>query len=155
MRALLQLETQEEYKRHFIEKYCKQKIYTFSNIRVKFYEDQFEHAFFTSANRKKRDKSIFSIERAERMDWIKTVLLDKEAELYVGWDRVKKRYNNKRRVSMISPENYVVILNIIDEKQAKFITAYVASKTNAKKIRSAPIWKNKKATDYWFSSQNL
>ncbi len=78
------------------------------------------------------------------MDWIEAVLLDKEAEIFVGWDREKKKYNNSRRVSIISPENYVVILNIIKEKEAKFITAYVASKTNAKKIRSAPVWKNKK-----------
>lgn len=140
MKTLLKLETQEEYKQHFVEKYCNRKIYTFSNIRVKFYEDQFEHAFFASANRKERDKSIFSIERAERMDWIEDVLSDKQAEIYIGWDRDKKEYNNKRRVSIISPENYVVILNIINEKEAKFITAYIASRTNARKIRSAPIW---------------
>jgi len=144
MRELLHLETQEEYKKHFIEKYCTRKINTFSGIPVKFYEDQFEHAFFASANRKKRDKSIFSTERAERMDWIENVLLDPEAESYVGWDRDKKKYNRNRKVSIISPENYVVILNIINENQAKFITAYVASKTNAKKIRSAPVWENKK-----------
>lgn len=141
---LLQLKTPEDYRQHFIEKYCSRKIYTFSNIRVKFYEDQFEHSFYESQNRKKRDKSIFSIERAQRMDWIEEVLLNKEAEILVGWDRDKKKYNNNRRVSIISPENYVVILNIIKEKEAKFITAYVASKTNAKKIRSAPVWKNKK-----------
>ncbi len=144
MKPLLRLETQEEYKKHFIDKYCNGKIYTFSNIRVKFYEDQFEHSFFESMNRQKRDKSIFSKERAERMDWIEEVLLDRNAEIFVGWDRDKKKYNTTRRVSIISPENYVVILNIIKEKEAKFITAYVASKTNAKKIRSAPIWKNKK-----------
>ena len=97
MKTLLKLETQEEYKQHFVEKYCNRKIYTFSNIRVKFYKDQFEHAFFASANRKERDKSIFSIERAERMDWIEDVLLDKQAEIYIGWDRDKKEYNNKTR----------------------------------------------------------
>lgn len=140
---LLQLKTPEQYKQHFIKKYCKRSIYTFSGIKVKFYEDQFEHAFFESENYKKRDKSVFSIERAQRMDWTEAVLLDKDAEIYVGWDRDKKRYNNNRRVSIISPENYVVILNIIKENEAKFITAYVASKTNAKKIRSAPVWQNK------------
>lgn len=73
------------------------------------------------------------------MDWIEAVLLDKQAQIYIGWYIDKKKYNNKRRVSVISPEDYVVILNMIKEKEAKFITAYVASKTNAKKIRSAPI----------------
>lgn len=141
---LLRLKDAEEYKQHFIKKYCNRKIYTFSNIRVKFYEDQFEHCFYESRNRKRRDKSIFSVERAQRMDWIEEVLLNEKVEIFVGWDRDKKRYNNNRRVSIISPENYVVILNIIKEKEAKFITAYVASKTNAKKIRNAPLWSNKK-----------
>lgn len=61
-----------------------------------------------------------------------------------GWDRDKKCYNYNRRISIITKENYVVVLNMINKKEAKFITAYVASKTNAKKIRSAPTWpKNK------------
>jgi hypothetical protein len=32
-------------------------------------------------------------ERAERMDWIKATLQDPNAELYVGCDREKKRYD--------------------------------------------------------------
>lgn len=141
----MQLSNESEYYEHFVEKYCKVEKHTYENIRVKFYEDQFYHAFYESKDRKKRDKSVFSIERAERMDWIERVLMNKNAEKYVGWDRDKKRYNYNRRVSIITKENYVVILNIINEKEAKFITAYVASKTNASKIRKAPIWdENKK-----------
>ena len=153
---LLHLSNENEYYEHFVEKYCKVEKYTCENIRVKFYEDQFYHAFYESKDRKKRDKSVFSIERAERMDWIEQVLMNKNVEKYVGWDRDKKRYNYNRRVSIITKENYVVILNIINKKEAKFITAYVASKTNAIKIRKAPIWdENKNTTDYWFSSGNL
>lgn len=137
---LLKLKNQEEYKKHFIDEYCKKTIKTFDNIHVKFYEDQFEHAFFESENKKKRDKSIFSTERAERMDWIKEVLQSQKSELFIGWDRDKKRYNKNRRISIINEDNYVVIINIIRDKKAKFITAYPASKTNATKIRSAPKW---------------
>lgn len=137
---LLKLKNKEEYKKHFIDEYCKNPIITFDKISVKFYEDQFEHAFFESDNKKKRDKSIFSTERAERMDWIKEVLQSPKAELFIGWDRDKKRYNKNRRVSIINEDNYVVIINTIRDKQAKFITAYPASKTNAAKIRSAPKW---------------
>lgn len=110
---------------------------------MKFYEDQFEHAFFESINHQKRDKSMFSIERAERIDWIKQVLENEKSELYIGWDRDKKRYNEQRRVSIISPENYVVVINMIKEDKAKFITAYPASYTTAKNIRKAPKWHNK------------
>lgn len=152
---LLKLKNIEEYKSYFKLQYCNKEIYTLSGIKVKFYEDQFEHAFFKSENYKKRDKSIFAYERAERMDWIKKVLQNEKTELYVGWDRDEKEYNYRRKVCIIMPENYVIILNMIKENKAKFITAYVASKTNAKKIRSAPKWENKKTTDYWFSSQNL
>lgn len=140
---LLYLNNEEEYKNYFILNYCKQKIFTYSGIEVKFYEDQFKHAFYESEDYKKRDKSIFSWRRARRINWIKSVLLNPKVELYVGWDRDKKKYNNNRRVSIITEDNYVVILNIINEKKAKFITAYTASVTNAKKIRSAPKWENK------------
>lgn len=56
------------------------------------------------------------------------------------WNREKKKYNQNKWISIIAPDNYVVVLNIINDKKAKFITAYLARKTNAKKIRSAPIW---------------
>lgn len=132
------LDSIEDYKNYFINNYCKADIYTYNGIHVKFYEDQFEHCCYESANFKKRDKSIFSHERAKRLSWIKDVLKDKNAEVYVGWDRDKKIYNYNRRISIISPDNYVVVINLINKRKAKFITAYVASKTNARKIRSAP-----------------
>lgn len=110
---------------------------------MKFYEDQFEHAFYESLNHLKRDKSIFSIERAKHMDWIEEVLKNKNAELYVGWNRDKKKYNYNRRVSIISPENYVVILNVINEVEAKFITAYPANIITARNIRKGPKWTKK------------
>lgn len=140
---LLKLNGKEEYKDYFVKKYCNRKIYTFSGIRVKFYEDQFEHAFYESSNHKKRDKSIFSYKRAERIEWIENVLKDRTAQLYIGWDRDKKKYNENRRVSIISPEDYVVIINIINENEAKFITAYSANITTARNIRKGPKWAKK------------
>lgn len=137
---LLKLKEKDAYKRYYIQEYCNKDIYTFSKIKVKFYEDQFEHAFYESKNHKKRDKSIFSLQRAQRMNWIKYVLKNKYSELYVGWDRDKKRYNENRRVSIISPENYVVIINMINENNAKFITAYPANITTARNIRNGPKW---------------
>ncbi len=140
---LLKLQTIEEYRKYFVDNYCNTNIYCYDGMKVNFYEDQFEHAFYESKNHKKRDKSIFSMERAQRIPWIKEVLMNEEVEIYVGWDREKKKYNENRRISIITPENYVIVLNIINNKKAKFITAYVASKTNATKIRSAPKWNKK------------
>ena len=65
--TILHLKTQQEYKEYYIEEYCNKPIYTFSEILVKFYKSQYEHAFFESANHQKRDKSIFSIERAKKI----------------------------------------------------------------------------------------
>lgn len=138
------LANEKEYKKYFINNFCNKEIFTYDNLKVKFYEDQFEHCFFESKDYQKRDKSIFSIERSERMNWIKETLKNPKTEMFVGWDRDRKTFNYKRRISLISPENYVVVINIIDSKKAKFITAYPASETNATKIRNNPKWKTQK-----------
>ena len=99
---------------------------------------------FESKNKKERDKSIFSIKRAERIDWIEYVLKSEEAELYVGWNRDKKEYRKDRRIAIISPENYVVIITLLKDNNAKFITAYLADSPNtAKLIRKNPKWTKK------------
>ena len=84
------LPTPEDYKKYYVEKYCKKGLQTFDGINVKFYENQFEHAFYESSNKKKRNKDIFSINRALRIDWIEYVLKNPQAELHLGWDRDKK-----------------------------------------------------------------
>ena len=133
------LPTPDEYKKYYIKKYCENDIITFDGIKVKFYENQFEHAFYESSNKVKKNKDVFSIERALRIDWIEYVLQNPNAELHLGWDRDKKKYNKDRRVAIISPENYVVVIRINDNKTAKFITAYYAD-NSANKIRNMPLW---------------
>ena len=64
------LPTPEDYKKYYVEKYCKKGLQTFDGIKVKFYEDQFEHAFYESSNKIKRNKDVFSVDRALRIDWI-------------------------------------------------------------------------------------
>ncbi len=133
------LETPNEYKKYYVEKYCKKELKTFDGIKVKFYEDQFEHAFYESSNKAKRNKNVFSLNRAVRIDWIEYVLKNPNAELHIGWDRDKKRYNKDRRVAIISPEDYVVIIKLNSNHTAKFITAYYAD-NSANKIRKMPPW---------------
>ena len=133
------LSSPDEYKKYYVERYCGNEIKTFDGIKVKFYEDQFEHAFYESSNKLKRNKDVFSIERALRIDWIEYVLKNPKAELHLGWDRDKKRYNKERRVAIISPEDYVVIIRINRNNTAKFITAYYAD-NSATEIRKMPFW---------------
>jgi len=129
-----------EYRKHYETNYCSGVIHTFDGLRVYFPKRQFDHAFFESASRRKRDKSIFSMERAKRIDWIKAGLEENTAELYVGWDRDRKCYSRRRRVCVVYG-NYVIVLHIARNRAtATFITAYIADTPTLLKIRSGPRW---------------
>lgn len=121
------------YKNIYKKFYCKKPILTFDNISVKFYVDNFEHAFYESRSRRRKDKSIFSYKRANRIYWIKWVLQNPNAELFIGYNSKTKNYDRTRRVT-VCVDNYAVIIGIdkYDTQKAKFITAYVADGINNK-----------------------
>lgn len=136
---LVEYETTDEYRAHYERIYCGGPITTFDSIEVRFRKNRFKHSFFESSKRDK-EKDVFSRQRAERIDWIKAALQDKSAELYVGWDKKHKRYDSKRRVTVIV-KNYVVIIQLTGPGKAQFITAYVAdSESTITLIRSSPKW---------------
>jgi hypothetical protein len=138
--ALVHYATEAEYRAHYERCYCHAVIHTFDGLRVFFPKQQFDDAFFESANRKARDKSVFSLERAERIDWIRAAIEDPTAELYRGWDRDKKVIAYDRRITLVFG-NYVVILQVYSKgNKATFITAYVASPDTIRKIRNNPRW---------------
>lgn len=130
--------TESELRELWDREYCRQVIYTHDSIRVKFYSDMFDHAFFESTNREKRGKDVLSYVRLEKMLWIKDVLMDETAIMLQGWDKVKKKYVKNRRVSIIK-DNYVVVIWIKNESEAKFITAYEAD-NSIDKIMESPRW---------------
>ena len=76
--------TEAEYRTHFTSKYVGQKnaIKTFDGIAVRFFQENFNHAFFTSSSRRFPQKNKFDKSRAERIDWIKYVLADSTMEVY-------------------------------------------------------------------------
>jgi hypothetical protein len=78
---------------------------------VKFYEDMFDHCFYESDNRVQKDKSILSLNRLEKLLWIKDTLEDTTSLLKQGWDKDKKKYVANRRVALVK-DNYVVIISI-------------------------------------------
>ena len=124
------------------EEYCNHAnpIHTFDGVLVKFYKHMFDHCFFESANRQARDKSILSLNRLEKMLWIKDTLQDPEAILKKGWDRDKKTYNNTRRVAFVKG-NYVVVIRFTGVLQATFVTAYEHQDGgNINKIINSPDW---------------
>lgn len=116
-------------------------ILTFDGIRVQFFSDMFNHAFYESSNRKAKDKSILSLNRCEKMFWIKDALADPAAILKKGWDSKTKSYDNSRRVTVVKG-NYVVVLIIISDALARFVTAYqIDDDENLQKLLAGPDWK--------------
>lgn len=130
--------TEEELREIWHKEYCEQLIQTFDDIVVQFYTSMFDHCFFESENRREKDKSILSLNRLEKIYWIKDALMDPEAELKVGWDSKSKSYNKSRRVTLVKG-NYVVVILLFREKRARFITAYEVNECeNLEKIRNSP-----------------
>jgi hypothetical protein len=115
--------------------YCLTSIETFDCVKVKFYEDMFDHVFFESKDRKEKDKSILSLNRLEKIYWIKDCLTDSSAILKQGWDTKNKEHFKDRRVAIVKG-NYVVIIRFTGFLRAKLITAY--EKSDIENILNAP-----------------
>lgn len=142
--AFVHYDTPAEYKQYYIKHYCREKIFTFDGVRVKFEQSQFAHAFY-EASKKDGKKDNFSLERARRIDWIKATLENPKADIYQGRDKRTNLYNNNRRISVVY-ENFVVIIDITKKGaaknpiSAKFVTAYPADQYAIAKIRNSPRW---------------
>ena len=119
--------SEAEYRKHFEQDYCSGTISTFDGIQVRFRKSDFDHCFFESFLAK---DDTFSIRRAERIDWIKAVLEDRSAKLYVGWDKKKKRLDKKRRVAIVE-DDYIVIVALTRKGNARFVTAFVSDPVRA------------------------
>lgn len=130
-----QLVPLEEFKEIWKTQYCAAPIETFDSVMVHFYENMFEHVFFESADRIQGDKSILSLNRLEKILWIKAALQDPEAILKTGWDKSTKSYFNNRRISIVKG-NYVVVIMFTGFLKAKLITAF--EKSDITKIIKSP-----------------
>ena len=142
--ALIKYATEYDYRLHYQRFYCDSRVTTFDGLRVYFPRGGFDHAFYESAHRRQADKSIFSRERAERIDWIAAALQEGVAELYEGWDNRQKISRPDRRVAIVY-DDYVVIIQLqLNRGSAMFITAFVATEEALAKIKSSPKWVQKK-----------
>lgn len=128
--------TEQEYRDHFERVYCQAPIQTFDGIDVRFQKRQFDHSFFESVN---SNDDTFSIQRAERIDWVKAALEDPGVELYLGYDNKKKKPAKDRRVAIVMGD-HVVVIQVYRAGRARFITAFVAGRRAIYKIRNNPVW---------------
>lgn len=116
----------DEFREIWKNVYCFSPIETFDSVMVFCYEDMFDHVFFESADRIKGDKSILSLNRLEKILWIKAALQDPDAILKTGWDKSTKSYFDNRRISIVKG-NYVVVIRFTGVLKAKLVTAYEKS----------------------------
>lgn len=140
--ALRTFASEADCKQYFVENYCNAEIYTHDGIKVKFHKDIFEHAFYVRVQKQwKSKKDHFSLERGERIDWIKYVLNDSTITPRQGYDKAKKRFDNSRRVAFLTPNNYVVIIQLVGKREARFVTAFIVDSADvANKINANPVW---------------
>lgn len=134
--------TEVQLRQKWVDEYCDKTkpIITFDAIQVSFYPNMFDHCFYESANRRARDKSVLSLNRLEKMMWIKDTLQDPSALLKQGWDRDEKKYVKDRRVAFVK-DNYVVVIRFTGDKKASFVTAYqLQDEENIAKIKTSPEW---------------
>lgn len=132
--------TEAELRKLWSDTYCNAPIKTFDGIEVKFYSNMFDHAFFESADRKAKDKSILSYNRCEKILWIKDVLEDNTALIKKGWDSLNKAYVEDKRIALVKG-NYMVVIQIYRQGKARFITAYqIDNDLNLEEIKNSPDW---------------
>lgn len=104
----------------------------------------FDHAFFESEDWKKKDKSILSHNRLEKMFWIKEALEDPDTIIKHGWNNKTKSYSDDSRVTIVK-NDYLVVIRFIRTNVAKFVTAYQnLEEDNLKKVLESPAWTDPK-----------
>ena len=134
--------TEEELRIIWRDEYCKEEIQTFDGVMMKFYEDMFDHIFFESNDRIEKDKSILSLNRLEKIFWIKEVLQDDKAILKKGWNTQEKKYYKDRRVAIVKG-NYVVIIRFVGLLKARLVSAY--EKEDIENILNSPDFEKSEA----------
>lgn len=141
MPPLLRLPDEAAYRSHYERTLCRGGIFTHDGIPVFFRREEFDHAFFESSTRR-GENDVFSVVRAERMDWIAAALADHGAQRFQGWLKRERRHDPTRRVTVVTGD-FVVVIALSKRRdgrlKAKFITCYKADNSIAK-ILNAPLW---------------
>lgn len=140
--SFLILNTPREYREYYESNYQRGTVVTFDGVRIFFKPEKFGHAFYENSQHKAGAKDVFSPERAKRMSWIKLTLEHPQSDLFKGWNKATKQYDDDRRVSVVFGDFVVVIqLSLKSDGSLKgnFITCYVAD-NSINKIRNSPKW---------------
>lgn len=141
----LKLDNEQEYYNYYLQELCSTSIYCFDSLEVRFSPKIFKHAFYERSKRYYKNKDIFSYNRAKRMSWIPLCLQDDSLTPLAGYDKRRKRYDHNRRVTLITPDNFVVVIRLIKANISQFVTCFVVdNRTVERKIKSSPVWNPQK-----------
>lgn len=138
---LLYLPDEAAYRQYFIKNYCHKSRFTFDNLEVRFFPDMFDHAFYKRSSKTwTGKKDTLDLKRCERMPWIAFTLNDNSITPLQGYDHARRCYDGRRRVALLTPQNYVVVIRKA-KGSWKFVTAYlIDNKYALQKILSSPKW---------------
>lgn len=134
---LLILESEEEYREHYIRTLANgPAVITPDGIQVDFYEDKFDYVFWGRSSSWQKKKDRFAPERAQRMDWIRPLLVDPNADIRreSGSD-----YRNYRLI-LYYPDPYMVVTKAVRRGRETFMNAYPCSRERLNEKSKFPKW---------------
>jgi len=135
---LLDLRSEEEYREHYVRTLVRgPAVVTRDGALVRFFEERFEHAFFKKSDRWRDSKDIFAVSRAQRMDWIRALLMSETAEMF----REPCGLGQSNRLALDRSNRYLVVTVTVRPREERFVTAYdEVSEDKVRKIAPLPRW---------------
>lgn len=136
----------DQYKLLYARGNGRNSLQAFDGVEVVFFDDRFDHAFFSTTDRYRRPeaKNQIARDRVERIAWIGPILRGEVANSQC-WELSPISGNNprKNRLCIASSDLYVVWLEPLRGDRWKFSTAYVARAAQATeyKQRRRCVWK--------------
>jgi hypothetical protein len=97
---------------------------TFVHALVNFMKILFDHAFYESENRKRKNKINPFIQRLEKIYWIKAALKDENAILKIKDGIIRVKPILKTEELQLSKAIMLVIIRFTGLLKAKFVTAF-------------------------------
>ncbi|MCP4230515.1 MAG: hypothetical protein GY771_10270 [bacterium] len=127
MYGITKLSSESDYKKYYIDNYCKTPVKTIDGIEVNFPEPQFGHAFYRTDRSTSKKTSVFDPNRGEKIDWIRDVLTDASTQIYEG-----KPGTVDRQVYLNN--SYVIVVREVSSNNPQYVTSFPADASAISKI---------------------
>lgn len=122
-----------EFKSLYIPQGTRGALTAYDGSQIVFFEDQFDHAFFTTSDRYRHEfaKNVLARDRVARVRWIGPILRG-EVPNTQCWESLRSPGTGQiKRLCIASAELYVIWLDARSDGGWRFSTAYVARAAQA------------------------